>query len=78
MTGAQILRAEGKAEGEAKGKAEGEAKGKADTLLKLLELKFGALPDSTTRNVRGATLEQLDSWIERILQATSLEDVFAS
>ena len=78
MTGAQILRAEGKAEGEAKGKAEGEAKGKADTLLKLLELKFGALPDSTTRNVRGATLEQLDSWIERIFQATSLEDVFAS
>ena len=74
MTGAQILRAEG----EAKGKAEGKAEGKADTLLKLLELKFGELPDATTHRVRGATLEQLDSWIERIFQATSLEDVFAS
>ncbi len=69
MTGAQILRAEG----EAKGKAEG----KAETLLKLLELKFGEVPDATTQRVRAATVEQLDTWIERILPATSLEDVFA-
>lgn len=72
MTGAEILRAQGRAEGEAKG----EAKGKCLALLKLLELKFGAPTDATVARVQSATIEQLDAWVERVLSATSLDDVF--
>jgi Putative transposase, YhgA-like len=86
MTGAQILRAEGeakgRAEGEAKGraegKAEGEAKGKAEVLLKLLELKFGAMNAATLERVRAAKVEELDRWVERVITAASLDDVFVS
>ena len=82
MTGAQILRAEGEAKGRAEGKAEGEAKGKAEgkaeVLLKLLELKFGSAPAATIERVRAAKIEELDRWVERIIAASSLDEVFAS
>ena len=78
MTGAQILRAEGEAKGRAEGKAEGEAKGKAEVLLKLLELKFGSAPAATIERVRAAKIEELDRWVERIINASSLDEVLAS
>ncbi|MBK7578654.1 MAG: Rpn family recombination-promoting nuclease/putative transposase [Myxococcales bacterium] len=79
MTGAQILRAEaeakGKAEGEAKGKAEGEAKGKAEVLIKLLELRFGGVPDAAVTRILNAPMTDLDRWVERFITATTLDDV---
>ncbi len=73
--------AKGEAEGEAKGRAEGEAKGEAkarvDVLSKLLQLKFGALPDDVADRIRGASIEELDLWVERVLAAESLDDVLA-
>lgn len=71
MTGAQILRAEGKAEG----KAEGRAEGKAEVLLKLLELKFGTVPEASIERIRGAGLDALDRWVERVIGAGSLDEV---
>ena len=71
-------KAEGIAEGEARGKAEGEARGKAQTLLKLLHVKGLAVPAELTARVESCQdLDQLDRWIERVLTATTLDEVFA-
>ncbi|MCZ7684711.1 MAG: DUF4351 domain-containing protein [Sandaracinaceae bacterium] len=66
---------QGRAEGKAEGKAEGEASGRAQLLLKLLQLKFGALPDEVTARVVSASIDELDRWGERVLAATTLNDV---
>ncbi len=68
----------GKAEGIAEGKAEGIAEGKAQTLLKLLHVKGLAVPAELTARVESCQdLDQLDRWIERVLTATTLDEVFA-
>jgi hypothetical protein len=65
------------AEGKAEGQAEGRAEGSARLLLKLLQLKFGPLPESVIGRVHSAGIEELDRWGERVLSAQSLEDVLA-
>ena len=69
--------AKGRTEGEAKGRTEGEAKGRATLLLKQLGLRFGPLSDATRARVQAASIEQLDTWAERILSAATLDDVLA-
>lgn len=81
MTGEQRLIAKGKAEGRAEGKAEGRAEGmakaKAEVLLKLLGTRFGPLPSSSLTRIEHASLDELDRWVDRVLQAESLDEVFA-
>lgn len=55
--------------------SEGEARGRSVALLKLLQLRFGAVSDAVTTRVRSASLEELDLWTERVLSAESVEDV---
>jgi hypothetical protein len=74
-TAAEQLRDEGRAEGEAKGRAEGEAKGRAEALLKLIQLKFGAVPPDVACAIQAASVAQLDRWVERVLSAERAEDV---
>ncbi|MEM7152101.1 MAG: Rpn family recombination-promoting nuclease/putative transposase [Myxococcota bacterium] len=50
--------------------------GEARVLLRLLQLKFGELPSAAQARVHGAGLEQLDRWVERVLTAKTLEEVF--
>ncbi len=64
--------ARGEARGRAKGRAEGEAKGKAESLKRLLVRHFGALPDWAERQIEGASLDQLDAWLDGFLDADSL------
>ena len=70
------LRAEGEAKGEARGLAKGEAlgfaKGRKRDLTRLLERRFGPLPDAARTRVEGASLDQLDAWLDRVLDAESL------
>ena len=73
MTGAQILTQQARAEGEAKGKAEG----KAELVIKQLELKFGSLSAEQAAHIRTASLDDLDRFAERVVTATSLDQVFA-
>lgn len=54
---------------------EGEAKGRAETLLKLLELKFKSVPDDTAERIRHASIEELDRWTTRVLDAKTLDEV---
>jgi Domain of unknown function (DUF4351) len=72
MTTADMLRAEG----EAKGLAEGVGKGAARTLVRLLTRKFTTVPDELRARIDTASLEQLDIWTERVLDAATLDDVF--
>ena len=57
---------------------EGKVEGKAETLLRLLLLRFGAVPDGVKARVRAAVVVDLDAWLDAILDAPDLEAVFAS
>jgi predicted transposase/invertase (TIGR01784 family) len=53
------------------------AEDRAETLARLMTLKFGALPDSAQARLQAASAEQLATWIDRVLTATTLDEIFA-
>ena len=71
-------RVEGRIEGEARGIAKGRAEGEAKSLTRLLERRFGPLPVAIKSRIDGADLNQLDAWIDRVLDAKSLDAMFAA
>ncbi len=46
-------------------------------LLRQLARRFGALPDEAVDRVRAADIAALEEWGLRLLDAASLDDVFA-
>jgi Domain of unknown function (DUF4351) len=72
MSTADMLRAEGRAEGIAKGVD----KGVAHVLVRQLTRRFGVVPDEMRRRIDAASLEQLEAWSDRVLDAESLDEVF--
>ena len=71
--------AQGKAEGKAEGKALGKAEGEARLLLKLLRVKGFTVPAELAARIESCMdLDQLELWAERILTATTLDDIFAA
>ncbi|MEU1980922.1 hypothetical protein [Nocardia sp. NPDC019395] len=52
------------------------AEGQAGTLLRLLALKFGPLPDAVIKRVEAGDRTELEVWTERVLTAGSLEEFF--
>jgi hypothetical protein len=68
---AELFRDEARAEAEAKGRAEG----LRATLRKQMKLKFGSVSDAVSNRVDAASTEDLERWVERILIATTAEDV---
>ena len=60
------------AEGLERGLEQGEARG----LTRLLERGFGPLPRTVRDRVAAADLDELDAWLDRILDADSLDAVF--
>ncbi len=75
MTTAEKLEQKGRAEGE----AIGVAKGRAEVLAKqlMLKLKLAELPPAVDQRLRAASADELGLWAERILSATSLEEVLS-
>jgi hypothetical protein len=67
----------GFARGFARGFEMGKVEGKREVLLRQLALRFGTLPESVKARVDGAGSEDLERWVVRILDAVSLDDVFA-
>jgi len=78
VTAADQLREEGRRDGIAKGQLEGIVKGQRQTLLKQLQRKFGHVPEPITARVAAASSDDLDRWLDRILTAPTLDDVFAA
>ena len=62
--------------GLAKGEALGLAKGKAETLLYLARVKFGDIPVERADEVRAADPAKLDRWLEALIGADTLDEVF--
>lgn len=60
------------------GHAEGRAEGGAEVLLQLLTVRFGPLDPEVQQKVRSAPIETIHRWAKAILDAHSLEQVFAS
>jgi hypothetical protein len=60
------------AEGETKGKLEG----KLETLTRLLTRRFGPLPEWVEHRLSAGTVEQLDTWFDRGVDAINVAEVF--
>ncbi len=63
-----------------RGRQEGLQEGRAGIqriLRHQLQRRFGELPEWAEARLGSATLEDLESWGERILDAVLLEDIFA-
>jgi hypothetical protein len=63
MTTADMLRAEGRAEHAAR------------LLVRLLTRKFGQVPDAVRERIDTASLEQLEIWSDRVLDAPTLDEL---
>jgi predicted transposase YdaD len=67
----------GRKEGRTEGRKEGHKEGERAALLRLLERRFGALPEAVTARVADASTNEIESWLDRVLDASSLDDVLA-
>jgi predicted transposase YdaD len=71
-------REQGRVEGRAEGKAEGKVEGKAETLLRLLDRRFHGVPKAYRTQVLAANADQLDTWIDAVLDAESIDAIFGA
>ena len=81
MTTGQRIRMEAREAGRSEGKSEGKAEGKTEEarlmLGRLLQRRFDIDAAAAEARLQGATLEQLEAWFERILDAESIDALFA-
>jgi hypothetical protein len=70
-------RVEGLAEGRVEGMATGELSGRRQILHQLLVHRFGKIPRRCERQLQTATIQQLDAIGLRLLDAKTIDDVFA-
>lgn len=61
-----------------RGIEKGRAQGRQAMLLRLLERRFGAVPVQIAARVEAAAPAELERWFDRAIDATALDDVFAS
>lgn len=78
MTTGQRIRMESRDLGRTEGRTEGRAEAKAETLIRLLQRRFGPLALHRLEQIGTAPVEQIDRWTDRVLDASSCDDVFAS
>lgn len=74
--GMQQGREQGREQGRLEGKLEGRLEGKLEGLERLLVKRFGPLDEATRERLDIATLEHLDRWTDRVLDASTVGAVF--
>ena len=57
---------------------QGMQQGEIAVLKRLLHKRFGELPEEVELRLQKATLEQLEVWTDRVLDAQTLAEVFGS
>lgn len=57
---------------------DGQKQGQKRLLLTLLQKRFGSLPVAVEARVNAADSAQVDAWAEKLLSASSLDEVFAN
>ena len=62
----------------AEGKAEGKVEGEARILSRLLERRFGVVPEHLRQRIFAADVHEIESWVERAFDAPDLNSVFES
>jgi predicted transposase YdaD len=75
MTAAEEWMKLGEARGRAAGRSEGRTEEARRILRNLLQLKFGAVPQSLSSRIDAATHDALEQAVGRILAATSPDSV---
>jgi predicted transposase YdaD len=75
--GRALGEARGVALGEARGEARGQAKGEAKLLSRILERRFGQLPEPIRYRIASADIDTLDHWADRLDVATTLDAIFS-
>ncbi|MBF0179380.1 MAG: Rpn family recombination-promoting nuclease/putative transposase [Magnetococcales bacterium] len=70
-------RKEGIQIGEQRGRQDGRQEGEAAMLTRQLQRRFGSVPDWASAKIANATSQALEEWSLRVLDARSLEEVFA-
>ena len=63
--------------GKFEGRQEGRQEGEASVLLKLLKHRFNSVPEWAIQKINHADSSALNVWIDRVLDAQSLEGVFS-
>ena len=77
MTTGQRIWSEGRAAGRSEGKSEGKTEEARLMLGRLLQRRFDVDAAAAEARLQGATLEQLEAWVDRILDAESIDALFA-
>lgn len=72
----RLAKEEGVEQGKQQGMQQGMQQGQTKLLILLLTHRFGDLPDELRERVEQASLEEIDTWAGRILDAESLGQVF--
>ena len=70
-------RLKGRVEGRREGKIEGKVEGKASTVLRQVQRRFGAASAAVQKRITQADEAVLDIWSDRVLFASTLEEVLA-
>ncbi len=73
---AETLLEQGEARGLSRGRLEGLAEGKAETFLRQARVRFGDVPAARAVEVRTADAATLDRWLDAVVVAETLEEVF--
>ena len=68
---------QGLQQGRLEGEQSGIAKGEAYALRRLLQKRFGPLPEDLLTRLQSASVDELEQWLDRALDADSLAGVFA-
>ena len=79
---AETLLAKGEAKGEARGlmagKVEGKVEGKAETLMRLMERRFGPVPSKHRLRIAAAKIDQIEEWFDAAIDAPDPDAIFVS
>lgn len=78
MSTAERLRMEGELVGEVRGEARGRLQSRTELITRQLTKRFGTLPADVLARIASADLATLDLWGDRLLDAGSLAEVFAT
>ena len=71
-------RTEGRTEGLAEGRAEGVTAGRVLGALDFVRLRFGHVPEAVAARIRAADDAGLATWMQRIVDASSIDDLSCS
>ena len=72
----EYLLDKGRKQGIELGRQEGRLQGAQRVLLTQLQQRFGPLPEATIARVKNSDVEKVEAWLERVLVAISIDDVF--